>query len=102
MDRVADRVALMRNGSITLVENTEPLKERVREIRITFSDTVPDGFEVLGALTRESEEHECLVVVEHFDPALLTDLQQRFPDATIAVRQLDLEEIFVAYEARET
>ena len=116
VERVADRVALMEESRIGLVEDTEPLKARFRELKITFSDlpavalAKADGapsvsprstergatFEMPGILSLRKEPREWLMVFEKFGPETIRQLQSKLPAAQIVARDMTLEEIFVA------
>ena len=101
VERVADRVALMDNGKIRLVEDLEQLKERLREVRITFSAAPPESLAVPDILSLAKAEHEWLAVIDHFGADTMTELQAQLPGATLVPRALNLEEIFVALVGQE-
>ncbi len=96
VERVADRVALMNDAQIHLVEDTESLKSRIREIKITFSDEPPDRSDMPDILSLSKERHEWLMVVENYEPDTAAQLKAKLPDATIQTRDMSLEEIFIA------
>ena len=103
VERVADRVALMEEGRIGLVEDAEPLKARFRELKITFTDSpsgtgsAPATFVMPGVLSLRKEPREWLMVFEKFGPETLAQLQSKLPGAQISSpRDMTLEEIFVA------
>ncbi len=112
VERVADRVALMEESRIGLVEDADALKARFRELKITFADLPsaasakeggapapagkPTAFEMPGVLSLRKEPREWLMVFEKFGPETLAQLQSKLPGAQIAARDMTLEEIFVA------
>jgi ABC-2 type transport system ATP-binding protein len=96
VERVADRVALMEEGRIGLVEDTESLKARFRELKITFTNGAPEAFEMPGILSLRKEPREWLMIFEQFGPETIPQLHSKLPSAQIAVRDMTLEEIFVA------
>ena len=106
VERVADRVALMEESRIGLVEDTDTLKARFRELKITFSDGAPSvlsrstergaAFEMPGILSLRKEPREWLMVFEQFGPETIRQLQSKLPGAQIVARDMTLEEIFVA------
>jgi ABC-2 type transport system ATP-binding protein len=112
VERVADRVALMEESRIGLIEDTEPLKARFRELKITFKDLpsvatakeggAPASFEMPGIVSLHKEPREWLMVFEKFGPETIPQLQSKLPAAQIAVRDMTLEEIFVALVGKTT
>ena len=96
VERVADRVALMEEGRIGLVEDADTLKARFCELKITFSDKAPTAFDMPGVLSLHKEPHEWLMVFEKFGPETLAQLQSKLPGVQIVARDMTLEEIFVA------
>jgi ABC-2 type transport system ATP-binding protein len=102
IERVADRVALMEESRIGLVEDTDALKARFRELKITFADLpaeaggAPSAFEMPGIVSLRKEPREWLMVIEQFGPETIPQLQSKLPGAQIAARDMTLEEIFVA------
>lgn len=96
IERVADRVALMEESRIGLVEDADALKARFRELKITFSNGTPETFVMPGVLSIRKEPREWLMVFEKFGPQTLTQLRAKLPGAQIVARDMMLEEIFVA------
>jgi ABC-2 type transport system ATP-binding protein len=116
IERVADRVALMEESRIGLIEDTDTLKARFRELKITFGDLpaaasasaeatadksakeggAPATFEMPGILSLRKEPREWLMVFEKFGPETIPRLHSSLPGAQIVARDMTLEEIFVA------
>jgi ABC-2 type transport system ATP-binding protein len=96
VERVADRVALMEESRISLVEDAEALKSRFRELKITFGNGAPATFEMPGVHSIRKEPREWLMVHEKFGPDTIPQLQSKLPAAQIVARDMTLEEIFVA------
>lgn len=96
MERVADRLALMDRSRVRFVEEAEALKSRVREIKITFADGQPAGFEWPGTVSLRKERHEWLMVVDNFTPDTPARLKAQLPGAAVEARAMTLEEIFIA------
>lgn len=96
VERVTDRIAFMVDGQIRFVEDVEALKERVRELRITFAGQPPADWDVPGCVSMQKGEHEWGCVVDNFGPDTLGELESVLPGAQVRERALGLEEIFVA------
>jgi ABC-2 type transport system ATP-binding protein len=96
VDRVADQVAMIKNGKILFCENLDDLKEAHLELTLVFSQTRPVAPRFGGAIGSEGQGKEWSVVFKG------TPEQAKIAaaeiDATIAEqRWASLDEIFVAY-----
>ena len=97
LDRVADHVGYLEEGTLRLAETAESLKERVREYRLTFADEAPKELADPAWLSvRQVTPHEWTLTVENDSEDTQPGLQRCFPGASISSRELTLEEIFVA------
>jgi ABC-2 type transport system ATP-binding protein len=94
LERVASRVAILRDGRITFHGELDELKDRVKRLRITASHTLPPSFAVPGALRCDIAGATAMVSVDDFDEELVHELRQTW-QAEVAVQDLNLEEIFV-------
>ena len=102
VERVTDRVALMDHGRIRLVEDLATLKQRMREVRVTFKGEPPAGCDLPGLLRLQRGAHEWVMVFGEFDREMPSKLATTFPGARIETREMNLEEIFVALVEEET
>jgi ABC-2 type transport system ATP-binding protein len=94
LERVADRVAILRDGRICFSDGLDVLKESVKRLRITASRDLPRSFAVAGALRTEVEGRNALVAVAGVGDGLIDGLRTTW-DATVDVEDLSLEDIFV-------
>lgn len=94
LERVASHVAMMKGGQIVFCDELDLLKDRVKRLRIAAARDLPESFGVGGALRTEVHGRNALVAVPAVDDRLLEDLRTRW-DASVAVEDLNLEEIFV-------
>jgi len=94
LERVADRVAILRDGRIVFCDGLDVLKESVKRLRITASRDLPRSLTVPGALRMELSGRNALVAVAGFSERLIEDLRATW-DATVDVEDLSLEDIFV-------
>lgn len=94
LERVANRLALLRNGTIEFCGELDELKERVKRIRLISNDDLPDAFEIPGALNCEVEGSLATASIANYSPELIQSLSHDW-NAEITVTDLNLEEIFV-------
>jgi ABC-2 type transport system ATP-binding protein len=94
VERLADHVAMLETGRLTLSEPTETLQARFRRVEVTGA---PDGaepghgwleWERAGALTR-------FVATNYAGEATEDGWRLRFGDATITAQPMTLREIFI-------
>jgi ABC-2 type transport system ATP-binding protein len=98
VQQVADRVALVRDGRLVLVDTVENLRARsFTHVEVTFSEPPPhDAFTALPAV-RELERHRDVVrfaLEGEIDP--LVKALARFRVRALDVHEADLEDVFMA------
>ncbi len=95
LERIASRLALLKDGAIAFEGEADVLKERVKRLRLTSRNgPLPTGIEVLGALRVSVEGRLAEATVTDFTPELPARLAAEH-NADVAVVDLNLEEIFV-------
>ena len=97
VERVADIVAIMKQGKLLLVEPLDSLKESSREIIITFEDDVNVTAIPGDVIHHRIQGRQCICLVRTQDEDLYHELQNRPEIRTVDVRHPSLEDIFVAY-----
>jgi ABC-2 type transport system ATP-binding protein len=95
LERVASRIALLKDGRISFHGELDELKDRVKRLRIEAAHALPKDFAVPSALHYEIDGSVATVAVDDFDEELIDDLRQTW-QADVSVEDLNLEEIFVA------
>jgi len=96
VDRVADRVAMIKNGAIVFCENLDDLKETHLELTLVFAQPRPVPPRFAGAIAAEGGGKEWSVVFKGSTSQAESAAQAL--DATVAEhRWASLDEIFVAY-----
>lgn len=97
VERVADTVAIMKQGKVLLIEALSDLKESCREIIVTFEDRV-DPRAIPGAVVDyRIQGRQCICLVRTADEHPLYLVQDREDVRSVDVRRPSLEDIFVAY-----
>ena len=105
VERIADRVAIIRNGHIVVTESVADLKAKAsRRIEFRFANTVPaEPFEALPAVhTATSKDGGTvveLIVTGSIDPVVKAAAQHEV--VGIVSHDGDLEEAFLAYYSED-
>lgn len=94
LERVANRVAILKEGTIAQHCELDELKERVKRLRITFREGIPENFVIPSAFSTELNGQSATVCVSEFDEQFVHRLRTEW-DADVSVHDLNLEEIFV-------
>ena len=94
LERVADRVALLKDGTVAFCGEMEAVKENVKRIRIIGAGPTPDDLETEHVLGYQRSEHGLLLTVKNYDENLHERLRERF-QGELLVEDLNLEEIFL-------
>jgi beta-exotoxin I transport system ATP-binding protein len=103
VQHVADRVALIRDGQLQLVETVDTLRSRTFvHVEVTFAEPPPAGAfaRLEGARELERRGHVVVFALEGEIDALLKALA-RFHVRALDVHEADLEDIFLALYREE-
>lgn len=95
LERVATRIALLKDGRIAFHGELDDLKDRVKRLRIVADADLPQRLAVPGALRCELDGPVAEITVDDFHKELVDDLRAQLA-ADVTVEDLNLEEIFVA------
>lgn len=90
VERVADRVAILRAGAVTLCGELDEVKARTK--RIVIEGVADGGLAIPGEVRRARESGSLVLVTTAFQPAVLDRIRERAPEAR--AEDLNLEEIF--------
>ena len=94
LERVADRVAILRAGKIAYDGELDALKDSVKRLHITSSTELPKSLDVPGAVRLRVEGNEALVSVRDASPQIVEEIRRKYA-ATVGVQDLNLEDIFL-------
>ena len=95
IERVADRVAMLKDGEIHFAGELAALKEEVVRLTVEADRQLPPSLEVPGALWEQVEGREAAVSVVSREPqSIARELEQRHA-ARVHLRPLSLDEIFL-------
>ncbi len=99
VERVADRVGIIRSGHLVVVERVDELKRKaIRRIEFEFADAVPAGL-FAGVAGVHSAEVDGRMATVSFEGSVNAILQAAMAHEVLNLhsRESDLEEIFLAY-----
>ena len=94
LERVADRVAVLKDGAIPFAGELDVLKEEIKRLRIRSAGVRLDDFKGEGILHREVFAHEAILTVRGYTPEIKKAIEEKFK-AQVDVEDLNLEEIFL-------
>ncbi len=94
LERVADHVAVLREGKIVYHDELDSLKDSVKRLRIISEADLPTSFGVANSLRAEVSGKHAMVAVAEIEPTLVAEIESRW-QASVKVEDLSLEEIFL-------
>lgn len=98
VERVADVVAILKQGRLMVLERLDDLKRDFRELTITLQNGMPDAPDVPGTIiSRRGDDRQWRMLVRGIDEQQIDALRSRSGVGRVEVRCPSLEEIFVAY-----
>lgn len=90
-----DHVAFLKEGKLQLVSRVDELHKRMKRARLVFTDGVPAGFTVTGALNVRSNGREALVTLQNYDAERTPAELMKIGANHVSFEELTLEDIFV-------
>ncbi len=98
VERVADIVAILKDGQLLLVERLDDLKDQIRQVTITLTESAAAPPAIGGEIIRQCQKaRQWQILVRGVDPAELEALQRHPAVYDVEAHMPSLEEIFVAY-----
>lgn len=94
LERVADRVAILKDGRILYHGQLDDLKDRHKRLHVTAPQALPANLDLPGLIARRVDGAEALLTLRDPDPATLDLLRSRY-GASVEVEDLNLEDIFL-------
>jgi ABC-2 type transport system ATP-binding protein len=101
LERIASRIALLKDGRIAFHGELDELKDRVKRLRLVAAADLPNTFAVPGALRCELAGPVATVTLDDFHEDTLDQFRRQY-DADVFVEDLNLEEIFVALHEHQS
>ena len=100
VERVADIVAIVREGKLLLVDRLEDLKRRIRQVTLTLHDGAPPPEMPGVVLSRRHHARQWQYLLSDAEEGLIESKRSAPAVRDLDVRNPSLEEIFVAYMQR--
>lgn len=97
VERVADVIAIMKQGKLLVLDDLPTLKESCREVIVTFEKEVDPNLVPGHVIDHRVQGRQCVCTVRNSDEQAYYQLQDRDDVRTIDIRRPSLEDIFVAY-----
>lgn len=94
LERVADRLAILKNGHIAFSGELDVLKDEVKRLRIYTEQKLPTDFSLEGLVSMELSHKEAMVSIRGFRPELKAYIERTW-NARVEIEDLNLEEIFL-------
>lgn len=95
LERVADRVAVLKDGQIFYSGELDALKDSVKRLHVQAAAPLPNGsFRVPGMLHAKVTGNEAVVSVQDFTAELPERIARQW-SASVVVQDLNLEDIFL-------
>lgn len=96
VERIADTVAIIRQGELLLVERLDKLKAEVREVTLTLNNEATTVLDLGGVIiSQQQRDRQLRVLLRGGEDSRLATLRDEGQLAEFEVRQPTLEDIFV-------
>jgi ABC-2 type transport system ATP-binding protein len=96
LERVADRVAILKDGAIVYHDELDALKDRVKRLHIHAASPLPATLSLPGTLEQEIAGSDARICLANTTPELIAGLERDL-SATVTVEDLNLDEIFLEF-----
>jgi ABC-2 type transport system ATP-binding protein len=94
LERVASDVVLLKSGVVDYCGSMDDLLDSVKSLRLTTHQLLPGRLDVPGLLNCDANQKHAVLTVRGVTPELIHSLEADY-DATVEVRDMNLEDIFV-------
>ena len=94
LERIADRVAVLKNGRITVQSGIDELKEQVKRLRVQSGKPLPANAPIQHLLARHDSADGAVLIVREGAEVTARHLEADF-GATVAIDALGLDDIAV-------
>ena len=96
LERIAEHIGIIDNGKMCLETSLDDLKNTTRQIKIV-NKTKINSLDIDGIIRVTKSDNIINAVISNWNKQKYEMLKQKYPDSTIEVENLNLEEIFFSY-----
>lgn len=98
VERVADIIAILKQGKLVAIERLDDLKNHTRELTLTLTNGAPYLSDVPGeVISGRGHDRQWRLLVKHLDESRLETFRSLAQVRDVEVRTPNLEEIFLGY-----
>jgi ABC-2 type transport system ATP-binding protein len=94
IERVADTVAILKDGQIVFHGELGELKDSVKRLHFSAAAPLPQNFAVPGALSMRVDGSQAMVATRNVTPKVISELCNQW-QADVQIEDLSLEDIFL-------
>ena len=94
LERVADRVAILKDGKVIYSDGLDALKDAVKRLCISSTRPLPSNFSIPGMLRKELNGQKAMVSVRGVTPELVDQIKNQW-SVSVEIQDLNLEDIFL-------
>ena len=103
VERVADIIAILRDGKILVTESLDTLKQDCTEVTITHRNGSLKLPSIPGNIIRvEQRDRQSRILIRNFDQQQFQGSYEEYSIEVVDIRKPSLEEIFVGYMKEST
>jgi len=96
LEGIIDHLGILHNGQLILEENFEQVKNNAKKVHLTFDGSVPDGIDISGMLTKQTDSNKCDLGIFPWSNDVKNNLEALHP-TKMDVESMTLEEIFIHF-----
>lgn len=94
VEKLADRIGIIKNGRLFLDMDLDTLKGSVKQIQLDFKDVVPNAFDVHNLLSTRKIGNTVILTIRSYEDGILEKIKNQY-DAKIKVLDMNFEDIFI-------
>lgn len=95
LERISDQIGLIDKGKMCLQGSLEDLKQTIKQVRVIGANS--EDIDQSDLVQLKTSKTVFTAVYQNWTEHKYQRLKQHFPEATIEVNSMNLEEIFIAY-----
>jgi ABC-2 type transport system ATP-binding protein len=96
LEGIIDHLGILHDGNLILEENFQQVKNDAKKVHLVFDESVPDGFDIKGLLTKQANGNKCDLGIYPWSEDVKKDLEALRP-IKMDVDSMSLEEIFIHF-----